>query len=222
LVELLIAFALIGLITLLLFSGLRLGTHAWEGVDRIAERTAELRLARNFLEQALRQSQAVTLTIDAAPYLVFSGDAENLEFVAPLSEHVGIPGLYVLRLRLDQGTPRRLLLNRWLLHTDVLNGTQEIPEWEPFDGTSGPSNLGSTQDEDLAAGAFGTTLLVDDVAGFELAYFGVEDGEVPGATGRWHEEWLDQRRPPMAVRLHLTAAEQSWPDMLIRLPEPEE
>ena len=110
LVEVLIAFVLIGLMSLILFSGLRLGTHAWEGVERISERTAKLRLARNFLERALSQSKAVSLTLDAETYLVFSGDAENLEFVAPLSEHVGIPGLYVLRLRLLNGDDRRLLL----------------------------------------------------------------------------------------------------------------
>jgi len=56
LVELLIALSLIGLITLLLFSGLRLGTRAWEGVETTADRTAELRVARNFLERALVQA----------------------------------------------------------------------------------------------------------------------------------------------------------------------
>ena len=57
LIELIIALALIALITLLLFSGLRLGTRAWDGVDTVSERHAELRSARTFLDQALRQAR---------------------------------------------------------------------------------------------------------------------------------------------------------------------
>ena len=45
LIELIIALALIALITLLLFSGLRLGARAWDGVDALSERHAELRTA---------------------------------------------------------------------------------------------------------------------------------------------------------------------------------
>jgi general secretion pathway protein J len=224
LIELLIAFSLIALIALLLFSGLRVGTRAWELVDNTAERTAELRVARNFLERALAQARPATVTLDAQPYLVFSGDAENLEFVAPLSAHVGVPGLYVLRLSLEGRQPARLVLTRWLLHPDVLAGGGDIPEWEPFDGTHKPTRFAPDEDQDLAAGAFGTTILVDDVDTLELAYFGVQEGEAVGQQapvdeGDWYEDWLEQDRLPLAVRLRLTTPERSWPDMLIRLPD---
>ena len=222
--ELLIAFTLISLISLLLFSGLRLATRAWEAVDNTAERTGELRVARNFLERALSQSKAVTLTLDAEQYLVFTGDAETLEFVAPLSEHVGIPGLYILRLSLTGRGDAQLVMTRWLLHPDVLQGTAEIPEWEPFDGAGGLSNVAADADEDIAAGAYGTTLLVESVDEFEMSYFGVQEGEGVGeetVEGDWYEDWFEQPRPPMAVRLRLTTTEQGWPDMLVRLPDSE-
>jgi general secretion pathway protein J len=211
LVELVIALALIGLISLLLFAGLRLGTRAWEGVEAAAERTAEPRIARNFLERALTQARPARLTYDAEQILVFAGDAQNLELVAPLSEHVGIPGLYVLRLSLQE---ERLVLTRWLLHPDVLEGFGDVPPWEPFADGGGPAAAGSL-DQDRAAGAHGTTLLLDAVEELEITYFGVAEGEQdPG----WHGEWLDQSRMPMAVRVHMTTREQTWPDMLIRLP----
>ena len=107
LVELLIAMTLVGLITLLLFSGLRLGTRAWEGVEAAADRTGALRVARNFLDRTLNQARVVSLTFDGEIISVFSGEAQALEFVAPLSEHVGIPGLYVVRLTLDEGSSNR-------------------------------------------------------------------------------------------------------------------
>ena len=215
LIELIIALALIGLITLLLFSGLRLGTRAWEGVDTLAERTAELRVARNFLARALAQARPAQIAFDGEQVLVFGGDAENLEFVAPLSEHVGTPGLYVLRLTLARGETTRLVLTRWLLHSDVLEGFGGAPEWEPFDGDAGPADNGHL-DDDRAAGAFGSTLLLDGVAELEMGYFGVSDGDL---TPDWHSEWFQNPRLPIAVRIRLTSKEQTWPDMLIRLPQ---
>jgi general secretion pathway protein J len=214
-VELVIALALISLITLLLFSGLRLGTSSWEGVETVAERTAGPRIARNFLERALTQARPALVVWDAEDLLVFAGDAENLEFVAPLSERVGTPGLYILRLTLEIGDQAQLVLTRWLLHPDVLEGFDGIPEWEPFDGGGGISVAGPL-DDDLAAGAYGSTLLLDAVEELEITYFGTRDGDL---DPDWHEDWLEQRRMPSAVRVHLTTPGQTWPDMLIRLPQ---
>jgi general secretion pathway protein J len=215
-VELVIALALISLISLLLFSGLRLGTRTWEGVEAVAERTAGPRIARNFLARALTQARPVHITFDAEELLVFSGDAQNLEFVAPLSEHVGTPGLYILRLSLEN--ENQLVMTRWLLHTDVLDGSGDIPEWEPFDGGGGPSETGPL-DEDLAAGAFGSTLLLDGVEELEIGYFGVEEGQ---EDPDWYEDWLEQSRMPLAIRVHLTTPGLPWPDMQVRLPAEQE
>ncbi|MEA3278179.1 MAG: prepilin-type N-terminal cleavage/methylation domain-containing protein, partial [Pseudomonadota bacterium] len=175
LVELLIALALIGLITLLLFSGLRLGSRAWEAVEATADRTAELRIVRNFLERALVQARAVEVTLDAEDRLVFSGDAENLELAAPLSESSAVAGLYILRLSLEEGRRRRLVLTRWLLHPDVLAGNDVVPEWQPFESGRSTIQAADPRDEDLAAVAFGTTVLLERVQDFQISYFGVRD-----------------------------------------------
>ncbi len=223
LVELLIAFALIGLMALLLFSGLRLGMRAWEGVDALIAREAEQRITRNLIQRLLLQARPIRLTWEAKSVLLFSGDAEHLEFVAPLSDHVGIPGLYILRFGLaeEQG----LLLTRWLLHPDVLAGTDEIPAWEPFEeGDSFPAF--PEEDQDLAEGAFGMTRLVEKLTSFEIAYFGpaeqaLNPKEDP-AVGTWQETWLDRKEPPYAVRIHLETPGSAWPDLIVRLPESEE
>jgi general secretion pathway protein J len=215
LVELVIALALIGLISLLLFSGLRAGVRAWEKVETVAERIAEPRTARNFLARALLQAREERVIVDAEQVPVFRGDAQNLDFVSPLSEHVGTPGLYVLRLSLVRGKSDRLVLTRWLLQPDVLDGLEGIPRWEPLDGEPSRTDRGPL-DEDRAAGAFGSTLLLDGVDELEIAYFGIAEGE---SESEWHSEWLDERHMPLAVRIHLTTKEQTWPDMLIRLPD---
>jgi len=211
LVELVIALALVGLIVLLLFSGLRLGTHAWEGVETISERTADPRIAHNFLARVLTQARSARVSVDAEDVLVFAGDAETLELVAPLTEHVGTPGLYVLKIALEGDG--QLVLTRWLLHPDVLAGTGDIPEWEPFKGGGGVSATGILE-EDLAAGAYGRTLLLSGVDELEIAYYGVSEGE---EDPDWHQDWIEQSRMPQAVRIRLSTVERTWPDMLIRL-----
>ncbi len=219
LLELLIALALVSLIALLLFSGLRLGTRTWEGVEAAADRTAELRVARNFLERELRQARQIELTFDAQRRFVFAGDEKSLEFVAPLSEHVGIPGLYVLRLTLQEGERRQLVLTRWLLNPDVLAGTDTAPAWEPLEAGQAVRGPSPSVEDDIAAGAFGSAVLVERVGELAFSYFGAQQGELEPV---WHTDWLDQPRPPLAVRVHLTTTEQTWPDALIRLAEPAE
>lgn len=215
LVELLIALVLIAVITLLMFSGLRLGSRAWESVETVSDRVNDLRVTRNFLERTLRQARPVSIVFDGQPWPVFAGDAERLEFVAPLSEHVGIPGLYVLRLVLEPaGDGQRLVLVRWLLHPEVLAGGDEYPEWEPLLEASGIGADTGPLDRDLAAGAFGRTVLLPDVAEFALAYFGVGEGETEPA---WFEEWADDPRLPLRIRLAVSTPHRSWPAAIIEL-----
>lgn len=216
LVELLIALAMVGLITLLLFSALRIGSRAWDAVDLVAERIGALRLARDFLQMALTQARATTLIYDGAPVSVFAGDAERLELVTPLAERVGVPGLYILRLTLeDVGDGRDLILTRWLIHPEVLEGTDEIPPWEPLKEDGGSPSSSVPLDQDAAAGAYGRTRLLEAVDAFEIRYFGTLEGE---AEPDWWEEWLDQSALPSLVRIRLTTVNQSWPDLIVALP----
>lgn len=215
LVELLIALVLIAVITLLMFSGLRLGSRAWEGVETVTERVSDLRVARNFLERTLRQARPASVIFDGMELPIFAGDIQSLELVAPLSEHVGIPGLYVLRLVLEpNGEHERLVLVRWLLHPEVLAGGDDYPEWEPLLESSGIAADAGPLDRDLAAGAYGRTVLLPRVEAFELGYFGVAEGET---EPEWFDEWEGQSRLPLRVRLLVTTPSQSWPAAIVEL-----
>lgn len=220
LVELLIAFVLVALISLLLFSGLRLGLRSWGGVEAAAEIHAELRLVRDFLRRILDQAYPITLILDAEQYLVFAGDGQHLEFVAPLSAQVGIPGLYLLQLGLEEtGMGASLILRRWLLNPDVLAGNHEIPAWQPV-GTGGNWPR-VNEDRDVAAGAFGVSMLMEGIEEFEISYFGFPAGEDPavgvGAEGEWQASWQGRATLPQALRIHLTKAGRVWPDLIVVL-----
>ncbi|MBK1694766.1 general secretion pathway protein GspJ [Chromatium weissei] len=216
LVELLIALALISLITLLLFSGLRLGSRAWEAVDSTAEHTGELRLAQSFLLRVFSQAQLATVTLEEKVVTVFGGDSTHLEFAAPLSEHVGIAGRYALRLTLEkQSKSQALILTRWLLHSEILNGNDDVPAWKPLDKDATFALAQLPIEMDAAGGAFGRTPLLERVETFELAYYGSIEGETEPS---WHDDWFDQLRLPLLLRIRLTTAFQSWPDLVIALP----
>jgi general secretion pathway protein J len=217
LIELVIALTIIGLIALLLFSGLRLGGRTWEAVEVIGERFSGLRLADGFLTRTLTQARPAEATFDGATRPVFSGDGERLEFVAPLSEHVGVAGLYILRLTLEaHGADTRLVLTRWYLHPEVLEGGDDFPPWEPLlENDTSDSLADLPLDMDAADGAFGRAWLLGDVRLFELAYYGQIDGDT---EPDWHAEWLEQTRLPQLVRIRLETSTQSWPDLVAPLP----
>nr|WP_242519054.1 prepilin-type N-terminal cleavage/methylation domain-containing protein [Thiorhodovibrio winogradskyi] len=217
LVELLIALFMLSIITLLLFSGLRLGSRAWEGVETFSERVADIRLARVFIERSLRQTRDLSVQLDARKWTIFAGETDRLEWVAPLSARASVPGLYILRLTLqdNESGGKRLMLTRWLLHPDVLNGSGDVPAWEPLLEGFGPDSGVDGRDRDLAGGAYGQTLMVPDVGRFKLAYFGVAEGEQSPA---WFDQWTDAEGLPMRVQLDLTADDQAWPIALVTLP----
>lgn len=219
LIELVIALAIIGLISLLLFSGLRLGGRSWEAVETVGERLSGLRLADGFLRRTLSQTRPTTAPYDGQIVQVFAGESERLEWVAPLSDHVGLSGLYILRLQLEgSGEARNLILTRWLLHPEILEGGDEVPLWEPMsEQDTGAGSLEDLRpDLDTADGAFGRVLLLKGVSRFELAYHGLVDGD---SEPDWHEEWLGQTRQPNLVRIRLETTEQSWPDIVVALPD---
>lgn len=234
LVELLIALVLIAVITVLLFGGLRLGSRTWEGVERVSERVADLRTTLSLVAALLRQSRDAEVQLEDGPVRVFSGTDEALEWVAPLSEQVGTPGLYVLRLAVERGEHERLVLTRWLLHPDVLAGGGEFPAWTPLAAGESVGD-GGPLDEDAADGVYGRTVLLPIVQKFEVGYFGtpvdtglgaaptpVAQPDAAGAmapdTGEWVDEWLEQPTPPRRVRITVATPGQTWPALEVAIP----
>ena len=98
LLELLIALSLVSLIMMLLYGGLNLGSRNWDSIEQKVRETEDVRLARGFLQRALLQARKKSWEFEKRMYPVFFGGTEQLEFITPLSSHVGLPGLYVVRI----------------------------------------------------------------------------------------------------------------------------
>lgn len=148
LLELIVAITLMGLVLVVLYSGLRMGLTSWDGGEQRAEATNRLRLAQEFLRRQLAQSITVYQINDRQEQtVVFAGRTDEIEFVAPMLAQLGQGGLYRVRIG---GADGRLWI-RWrpYLPTDpdageqretvLLEGVSDV-EWAYF---------GPEQDQDL-------------------------------------------------------------------------
>jgi general secretion pathway protein J len=148
LLELIVAITLMGLVLVVLYSGLRLGLTSWDGGEQRAEATNRLRLAQEFLRRQLAQSITVYQINDQQEQtVVFAGRTDEIEFVAPMLAQLGQGGLYRVRIG---GADGRLWI-RWrpYLPTDPKAGEQR--ETVLLEGVSDVewAYFGPEQDHDL-------------------------------------------------------------------------
>lgn len=208
LVELLVGLAIIGLITMLLFAALRTGQRAWEVTDARAQRTADLRLARDFLRRSLGNARAVAWREGDKVTPLFWGDGGRLEWVAPAPDYVGYGGLALWRLEAEStDAGRRLVLHRWMYHPQALAA---VPTWTRM-GVSPAFGRSAAVGNAL----YSEHVLVEGLSGFALRYLQrQQDGD-----HHWVGEWLDQSVMPIAVGLQLQAGTAAWPELVVRLPD---
>lgn len=165
LLELVVAITLMGLVLVVLYSGLRLGLNGSESGEQRAETTNRLRVVQDFLRRQLMQSMTVWVSDERGNRaLAFSGQPDGIEFVAPLLTQLGHGGLYRMRIGVSDG---RLWL-RWRLYQ---------PE------------------ETNSVGEERETVLLEAVSSVEWGYFGPErydDQEPPRWRNDWSST---ERRP---------------------------
>ena len=175
LLELLIALSLVGIIAVVLFGGLRLGGRFWERVDQVGERAAAMSSAQALLRRTLGQARLTYRMLDEQVVPLFSGDSRRMDFVAPVSRHVGLPGLYLLRLQaVGTDESQRLLLTRWLLHPEVLGGDGGNPRWslEEIGPPDGAEAQGALEAGEAESAVFGRTLLMEGLEAVQFSYYG--------------------------------------------------
>ncbi len=104
LLELLVAMTLMGLVLVVVYGGLRLGLSGWETGEQRAEATQQLRLVQEFLRRQLTQSMTVYQLDDQQNRkVVFTGQADGIEFVTPMLARLGQAGLYRVRIEAVDG-----------------------------------------------------------------------------------------------------------------------
>lgn len=134
LLELVVAITLMGLVLVVLYSGLRLGLNGWDSGERRAEATNRLRLAQEFLRRQLMQSLTVyEINEEQQRAVAFSGQPDRIEFVTPMLAQLGQGGLYRVRVEISDN---RLWI-RWRPYLSDNSGSGKDKESVLLEGVTG-------------------------------------------------------------------------------------
>ncbi len=133
LVELLIGLALLGFLSLLMLTGFEVTAGAWRRVDARGTAGRELQGAQDLLRNRLSQAYPAVLTDDSGGHSIdFIGNADAIEFQAPLPERFGARVFVHYRLHLDGSTLRLA----WAMPGRQEQGSDEPAEATVLDGVS--------------------------------------------------------------------------------------
>lgn len=197
LLELLVGLALLSLLTMTLYAGVRLGMRSWEAGEVRSEKSEEMRLVEGFLRRYLSGAYPLFLQEDNALRLQFEGSEQRLRFVAVMPAHLGVGGLYALTVELIGSDERaRLVVTRTLAHPDV-DPSAEAVTWVSH-----------------------KAVLIDRLRSAQFAYFGLEQrasGREPD-TPQWYDVWENTKLLPSLVRLQVIGEDgEPWPAIVVRL-----
>lgn len=195
LLELIIGMTLVALISVLLYSGLRLVGRSWDAEARYAERTADGFLVQDFLRRQLQQTRELFQNDpEQGRVIAFAGSAKVVEFAGPMLSYQAVGGLYFQRLEFVEGEA----------------GEELRMTWRPYRVRLDDPDL-----TDAVAESAEPAVLLTGLQGGEFTYFGsVTDADEP----EWLEEWTDRSRLPRLVRIHIDVGEDDWPELVVALP----
>jgi len=196
LLELLVAITLLGVLMAALFGALRLGTRVWETGEARLDASARVQVVQDFLRQQLSQTAPLAEFAgdsQASGTMLFDGAREGLRFVSLLPEHLGA-GTNLVEVALRE--PRRSGRP-----TDLVIRIRRLDL---------PDDLQTDSDTE-------ERVLIENIAGLELAYFG---SERPDAEPTWWQEWEDQPSLPQLVRMRVDFPDgdgRRWPELIVAL-----
>ncbi|MFQ5773843.1 MAG: prepilin-type N-terminal cleavage/methylation domain-containing protein [Kiloniellaceae bacterium] len=200
LIELLVALTLLGLISVVLFGGLRFGTRAWEAGDERADRLAQIEAVQGVLRRHI--AQAVMPHARGRPGgagAPFIGEEDRFRLVTLVPAHIGIGGLYRIELAsVDAGAAKRLDLVWRLYRPDE------------------PEALDDTLDEEETPTG-GRRALLEGIERASFAYYGMDETV---DRAEWRERWDGAMGLPELIAVNVTfppGDSRSWPEFVVRL-----
>jgi general secretion pathway protein J len=195
LLELLVSLVLLALILSFVGGALRFGARAWEAAGAL-DRGASMGAVRTFLEQRLAEAMPVYERDEAGRVrIAFSGQPQQLSFVSPSARGKAGAGLY------------RFSLNLQPVDRDARSGTAVALEQSLYQPEVG---------QVVAAPEDGQVLL-GDIAGIELRYYGRKEARSPAA---WHSQWTRADALPELVEISVLLREQdarTWLPLVVEL-----
>jgi general secretion pathway protein J len=187
--EVLGAMALLALLLLGVYSGVRSATHTVQAGTIKIEQLDEVRSAQQFLRRELAQAMAQSMGMDAnGNGIFFVGTADSMRFVAPLPGYLGRMGPQLIEVKLVKGEHGKQLVAS--LAVLPPNGDK-------------PKPLGDPQ------------VLLDGVIDGSFSYRGVNQ---QGQPLDWQNDWNTAAAMPNLVVIKLALGQdRPWPMLSVPL-----
>ena len=194
LVEMVLAMALLATMMLLVYSGLAFGMRSWDAASAHGGRTADRRIAENFLRREIGEAFPMRWKDPLVLRLAFEGGSDSMRFVSTRAAGISVAGLSLVGLGLEpDADPQRRSRNLVMVRA--------MPDDEARDFAP------------LAQGE--RTVLIAGVDSAQFEYFGAENDFADPA---WIASWEFPGRIPQMVRLRLRLADGTQlPDMVVKL-----
>jgi general secretion pathway protein J len=192
LVEVVLAMVLVGSMMLLIYSGLSFALRSWDAGDVNGRRTAERRLAENFLRRELSEMFPMRFKDPLQVKMAFDGASDRLRFVSARPPGIQLGGLSLVGIELQDDREKR---------TRDLVMIRAMPDDAAVD--FGPLERAEPH------------LLVAGVDRVEFAYFGSEN---EFKEPQWHDSWQFTGRVPEMVRMRVRNSDGSLlPELVVRV-----
>lgn len=192
LVEVLLAIALLALLSTAAWGAMRTATRAVERGEALIERTNKLRVTQELLRRQISQALAVPFDRDTTDGRVtnFRGERDRLMWVSPMPGYLGRGGSYVQEIALERDGFGNALKFRHAM----VNGFELR---EGFPDKPGP------------------VVLLEGIADLRIAYRGTN---AEGRLEDWVDEWDKGGPLPLLVRVEIEFERGSgmdWPPLLV-------
>jgi general secretion pathway protein J len=189
LVEILVAVALTGLLSSLIFGGIGFGARAWTKVERRTIEGADISVVQGVLRRTIAAAFPSFASSDPTDgSIAFDGDGVSLTLVAPLPAAIEAGVLARERFFVAQNGGAPALFMGW--HLDLPSSDEGTPPAEE------------------------TVLLLDHVRRVRFDYFGPpDDMQYP----IWQEAWTGRLSLPQMVRVRIERDDSRlppWPELV--------
>ena len=192
LIEMVVAMALLGTMMLLLYSGLTFGLRGWDAADTNGRRTADRRIAENFLRREIGETFPMRFKDPMTLKVAFEGKENRLRFVSSRPAGISASGLSLVGIEIeadDIKRTRNLVMRRAMPDDDA-------KDFVPLDRGE-------------------RTVLFEGVDGVAFDYFGSENDF---SDPKWVEAWEFAGRIPQLIRIRIRASDGSFlPEMVVKL-----
>lgn len=180
LIEMLVGMALLGMLTLVLFSALRFGTQSWERTEEKSLQVVDLAIMESLLRREMGKAFPLRVGLASENKVAFEGDERGVRFFTGLPAHFSTGGLSLVEVRFhpDSGT------------ADTKGGKLKfrhaLQDGLETDFTSSQR----PQETSMLAG----------LSEVSFSYFGVSSDQ---GEPVWRTSWSDSGRLPMLVKMTL-------------------